>query len=103
MQYKTIMLELLEQQPELLERLKSQRKLLATLEQWSVTLKASHEAWTERVTQMKPDSDASQIASEAMELALEEVRNRLLSDQEGLIDLPSQETMTSSEPHSPPA
>ncbi len=101
MQYKTIMLELLELQPALLERLKSEKMLLATLEQWSVKLKASHEAWALRLIPTKPDSDASQISSEAMELALEEVRNHLFSRQEGRTDLPSQEMTKSSDRHSP--
>ena len=77
MHYKTIVLELLEQRPEVHEQLRSQRQLLPTIERMALELKASHEAWQETLAQAKPGSDASQISSEAMELALEELTNRL--------------------------
>ncbi len=77
MQYKTIVLELLKQQTELHERLRSQRQLLTTLETYALELKASHEAWKETLSQAKPGSDPSQIASEALEMAIQELRDRL--------------------------
>ena len=42
-------------------------------------LKASHEAWKEQLSQARPGSDPSQIASEAMELAMQDLRDRLPS------------------------
>src|SRR4051812_40503659 len=77
MLYKTMVLELLQEQPEIYEQLRSQRLLMPTLERYTAELKASHEAWTERLSQTKPESEASQIASEAMELALEQLQARL--------------------------
>lgn len=79
MQYKTIVLELLQQQTELHEQLRFTRRLLPTLETCSTELKASHEAWKETLSQAKPGSEPSQIASEALEMALQELEDRLRS------------------------
>ena len=79
MQYKTIVLELLKQRTELHEQLRMTRRLLPTLETCAKELKASHEAWKETLAQAKPGSDPSQIASEALELALKELEDRLPS------------------------
>lgn len=77
MQYKTIILELLKQRPEMHEQLRQERKLLATLEICAKELKENHEALTEQLRQAKPDSDQSQISSEAFEMALKELEDRL--------------------------
>ena len=77
MQYKTIVLELLKQQTELHEQLRSKRQLLTTLESYALELKASHEAWKETLSQARPGSDPSQIASEALEMAIQELRDHL--------------------------
>lgn len=79
MQYKTIVLGLLQQQTELHERLRITRKLLPTLETCATELKASHQAWKEILSQAKPGSESSQIASEALEMALQELADRLPS------------------------
>ena len=80
MQYKTIVLELLQERTELHEQLRKERKLLITLESYSKELMASHEAWKEQLAQARPDSDASQISSEALELALQELEARLSAE-----------------------
>ncbi len=77
MQYKTIIHELLQQQPEIYERLRKEKKLLPTMEQYARELKSNHQAWMELLTQMRPGSDPSQIASEAMEIALKEMEDSL--------------------------
>jgi hypothetical protein len=79
MQYKTIILELLQQRPQMHEELRKDRKLLPALELYSRELKTSHETWKERLAQAKPGSDPSQIASEALELALKELEDHLPS------------------------
>lgn len=79
MLYKTIVLQLLEQCPETHDQLKSQRMLLPTLERCSTDLKARHEVWTDLLRQSRPGSDPSQIASEALEIALQELEDRLRS------------------------
>ena len=80
MQYKTIVLELLQQRPEMHEQLRKDRKLLPTLEIYARELKTSHEAWKEILSQARPGSDPSQIASEALEMALKELEDRLPSE-----------------------
>jgi hypothetical protein len=79
MQYKTIILELLEQRPQMHEELRKERKLLPGLELYSKELTTSHETWKERLAQAKPGSDPSQIATEALELALKDLEDSLPS------------------------
>jgi hypothetical protein len=82
MQYKTIVLELLQQRPQMHEQLRKERKLLTTVEFYAHELKESHEAWKETLGQQRPGSDQSQIRSEALELALKELEDRLPSESE---------------------
>src|SRR5580693_5211169 len=77
MQYKTIVLELLRERTELHEQLRLTRRLLPTLETCAHQLKASHEAWKETLGEGNPGSNPSQIASEALEIALKELEDRL--------------------------
>jgi hypothetical protein len=79
MQYKTIILELLEQRPEIYDQLRKQRKLLSTVEMYARESKTSHEAWKETRDQARPGSDQSQIAFEALEMALKDLEERLPS------------------------
>jgi hypothetical protein len=79
MQYKTIVLELLQQRPEIYDQLRKQRLLLSTLELFASELKARHEAWQYLLAQAKPGSDPSQIASEALEIALQGLEDFLSS------------------------
>jgi hypothetical protein len=78
MQYKTIVLELLEQ-TEFHEQLRITRRLLPTLEICANDLRASHEAWMETLSQAKPGSHRSLIASEALEIAIKELKDHLHS------------------------
>src|SRR5438105_6985955 len=82
MQYKTIILEHLQQRPQMHEQLRKERKLLTTLEFYAKELKTSHQAWEETLGQQRPGSDQSQIRSEALELALKELEDRLPSASE---------------------
>src|SRR5271168_5081594 len=79
MQYKTIVLELLKERKELHEQLRLTRRLLTTMESLAKDLKARHEHWKETLATVTPDSDPAQIASEAMEMALTELEDRLPS------------------------
>ena len=79
MQYKTIIHDLLQQRPQMHDQLRKSRKLLPTLELYARELKTSHEAWKEMLSQLRPGSDPSQIASEALEMALKEMEDRLPS------------------------
>ena len=80
MQYKTIILELLQQRPQIHEQLRRERKLLTTLEFYAMELKDCHEDAMEQFRQLRPGSEASQISSEAMEMALKEMEDRLPSE-----------------------
>lgn len=79
MQYMSIIHELLQQRPRIREQLRKSRKLLPTVERYARELKASHDAWKQMLVQLRPGSNKSQIASEAMELALKEMEDRLPS------------------------
>jgi hypothetical protein len=87
MQYKTMVLQLLQQQPQMHEQLRRRRMLLPTLELFANELKSRHDMWKEQLSQAKPGSDPSQIASEALELALHDLTRILLPDSK-----PSDET-----------
>jgi uncharacterized protein YfaS (alpha-2-macroglobulin family) len=79
MQYKTMILELLQQRPQMHEQLRKDRKLLPAMELYARELKRNHEAWKDLLTQLRPGSHPSQIASEALEIALKELEDRLPS------------------------
>jgi hypothetical protein len=80
MQYKTIIHGLLQQQPQMHDQLRKNRQLLPALELYARELKTSHEAWMEMLLQMRPASDRSQVAGEALEIALKEMEEHLASE-----------------------
>lgn len=77
MLYKTITLELIRENPALYERLRSSKRLLPAMDAYAIELKAGHEQWKEAMAQRNPGSEPSQIASEALELAIQDLRDRL--------------------------
>jgi hypothetical protein len=79
MQYKTVILELLQHHSEVHEQLRNQRMLLTMVDHYSSELKTRHEAWKQSLSHAKPGSNPSQIASEALEIALKELEVRLTS------------------------
>jgi len=79
MQYKTIVLELLQQRPQIHDQLRKDRKLLPAVEMYARELKTRHEAWKETLDQERPGSDRSQIAFEALEMALQDLEELLPS------------------------
>jgi hypothetical protein len=93
MHYKTVVFELLQERPKLLERMKRSRTLHLALERYTLELKTWHETWKDRLFGAKPGSDESQIASEALEFALIELRDFLDSMSESL---PLEEVLGSS-------
>jgi hypothetical protein len=81
MRYKTIVLELLQDQyPALHEKLRQQRMLLQALNDYAAALKRHHETWMDRLNMKRPDSDPILTASEALELALLDLRDDLPSE-----------------------
>lgn len=104
MHYKTIALELIEEDRELHQQLCRSRTLLATVELWGKWLKNNHEAWQERLRQANPDSDRSQIEDEALEIAVAQLRDGLRSAADGSDEpLPLDEAMAYLRRHTPPA
>ena len=87
MRYQSIVLELIQDQPELHETLRASRTLLSTVERQAEALKARHEEWIGLLGAKRPRSDPSQLASEALEIALHEVEEDLRfaskTDEEG--------------------
>ena len=79
MPYKTIVLGLIEQYPELHEQLRASRTMLRAMDLFALELKASHEEWMERLSQRMPGSYRSQISSEALEIAVKELEEDLSS------------------------
>jgi hypothetical protein len=105
--YKTIVLELLQEQPELYEQLRSSKRLLPTLDAYATELKASHDAWTDRFREANPDRDQSQLASVALEMAIQELQERLPAESppdDSTAEPPSlDEAMAYLRRHTPPA
>ena len=79
MHYKTIVLELIQDQPQLYEQLRTSKRLLPSMEAYAIDLRASHLAWQATLANQRPGSDPSLIASEAMELAIAELAKHLPS------------------------
>lgn len=79
MLYKTIVLELIQQRPKIYDRLRQRRMLLPTLNRLASELKDRHLAWNQELQATRPGS-GSQIASEAAELAVSELEDRLSAD-----------------------
>lgn len=77
MPYKTIILELLQGRPELHDHLREQRMLLAVMDTCATALKSRHEALKGTLAAVKPELDLGQIASMAMEIAVQEMESRL--------------------------
>ena len=79
MPYKTIVLGLIEQHPQLHERLRRSRTMLRAMDLLAIELKESHEALKEQLRQTRPGSNPIQIASAALEIAVKELEEQLAS------------------------
>lgn len=78
MQYKTTMLELIQSNRPLHQQLCQERKLLKTVEQAALELKSRHQQILEEMALLSPESPAIQVYSQAFEMALKEMEERLL-------------------------
>jgi hypothetical protein len=78
MRYMTIVQELIQDQfPTLHQQLKANRTLLATVEDYASALKARHEHWKNEFRLANPDRNPAQIASDALEMAIEDLQASL--------------------------
>lgn len=105
MQYKTMVLELLQQRPRIHDRLRQQRMLLPMMEFYARELKDLHEGWTQHLAETNPDTGEGQIASQALEMALQELEGSLPGDSSPQDeDRPTlDDLMTFLSAHTPPA
>jgi hypothetical protein len=106
MLYKTIVLELLKDRPEIHEKLCQKQMLLRAMEYYARKLKELHEAWKQHLSQTSRNADQSQIASQAMELALHDLEDILPSASSSeAADRPSLDDFLNFllEQHTPPA
>lgn len=62
------------------EELPAQRPRPQAPDRSSTGLKASHDFWTDQIARARPHTAPDQIASEALEMALEELQNRLSAE-----------------------
>jgi hypothetical protein len=78
MNYKTIVLGLLQEQyPMLHARLCRERRLPRALQAYALALKDAHKAWMDELRRADPRRDFSQIATEALELAIDHLQGDL--------------------------
>jgi hypothetical protein len=77
--YKTIVLELIQEQPELYEQLRSTKRLLPAVDAYAIDLRSLHEAWQKAIALTRPALDPGQSAAEALEMAIEDLQERLPS------------------------
>jgi hypothetical protein len=78
MRYITICHELLQDQyPALHERLRKDKTLLKTLKRYAMDLKTAHVVWMNELRRLNPKADLVQIASKALELAIEQLQRNL--------------------------
>ena len=75
--YKTIVLELLKDRPALHEQLRASGTLLESMEQLAVAFRSCHLGWMRKLAVTRPGSDPSQLSSEAMELAIQDLKDHL--------------------------
>jgi len=75
--YLTIVHRLLQDRPEIQRELKRTGALRSTVERYAVDLQTEHARWTDELRQRRPASSPTQLASEALELAVQELADRL--------------------------
>lgn len=83
MLYKTIMLEMIQDRPGLYFELRSTNRLLPAVETYASELRTRHQVWKHAITRRRPESSPTQVADEAMELAIEDMTSRLPSESAG--------------------
>ncbi len=80
MHYKSIVLELIqEQHPGLHEQLRSRKTLLAAVNRYAMDLKSLHDAQMAELRRKSPPLELGQIASQALEMALMDLQAALRS------------------------
>jgi hypothetical protein len=79
--YKHIVLELIQQDyPVLHERLRSTKTLLQAANDYATALRSSHLTWMDELKQANPGFEESQLSSEALEMAIQDLIDALPSE-----------------------
>ncbi len=80
MHYKTIALELIQDRPGLYERLRMSKRLLPSMEAYAEDLKNLHDDWKATLQKNRMHADPYAIAAEALEMAIQDLQDRLPCD-----------------------
>ncbi len=80
MLYKTMLLEMIQQRPTLYDQLLRERKLREALDSYATELSHRHAAWEDVIRSTPLPGSPGQIASAALELALEDLE-RMMSEE----------------------
>jgi hypothetical protein len=75
--YRTMVLEMIQHQPSLHDRLRREGCLLATVDRLGAELRDRHLGLKQSLTEAHPDRDPDQVSQEAMEIALAELGTSL--------------------------
>ncbi len=78
MQYKTIVLQMIQDRPEMHEYLRSQKILLPVMEQLAFRVMIIHQGWIQKLLREKPGGSKMLIEALATEIALKELEEMLL-------------------------
>ncbi|MCZ2341335.1 MAG: hypothetical protein LC104_06005 [Bacteroidales bacterium] len=78
MQYKTIIMEMLAFRTQIQDQLPMDENPLETLDRLALELKTLHEMYKEQLAPSRADSHPVLISSEALEMALKDLEDRLL-------------------------
>ncbi|MCA9050162.1 MAG: hypothetical protein KDA89_15610 [Planctomycetaceae bacterium] len=89
MLYKTVVMELMEENGGLREKLRGEGNLLASLELLAGNLRERHRGLVAEMQGSRADGGFSEISSAALEIAVQEMRDRMtaFSDSDETIDL----------------
>ncbi len=103
MLYKTIVLEMLQDRPELYNRFRSNRTLRQALENYASELSQLHTAWEEAIGTTPLATSPRQAASAALELAIEDLAKLLSAETSTPEELSLDDAMAYIRRHTPPA
>lgn len=104
MQYTTIILELIQQRPELHQILQTSKTLLPTIQHHAQQLKTRHTQLIETLQQAQPDTSPAQIRSAALEIAVQELQETFqITASEIPEELSLDAAMTYLRRHTPPS
>lgn len=79
MQYRTIVLGLIQRHPQTYHQLYSNRRLMPTADLYAEQLKATHQSWKSRLAKANPHFNPLQLEGESLELAIRDLENYLVA------------------------